>query len=794
MDADAFLDRLRRDRKIPGGLAAQWRTPPREATYEPVPRDLPADLLDALDREGLTRLYSHQAQALGLAAAGRNFVMVTGTASGKTLCYNLPTLRRLFTRRTARALYLYPTKALAHDQARALERLLGPDSPLRVAAYDGDTAGALRPGVRRHAHIVLSNPDMLHLAILPNHKLWAEFFSNIEFVVVDELHTYHGIFGSNVAHVFRRLRRVCESYGSSPLFIASSATVANPGELAYSLVGLPFEVIDEDGSPAAGKTVAVWNPVLAGEEPGRQVGAAHGVAARLLARLVRERIRTIAFVQSRQGAETLLLRARGLLKAHQAADSILAYRGGYLPEERREIERQLAEGDLLAVISTPALELGIDIGALEACLTVGYPGTVASLWQQAGRVGRAGGDSLFLFIPQESTLDQYLARHPEQFGQQSVERATADPGNRFILGAHLLCAAKELPFSDEEAMGVWEGCSELPEVIERLSQAGYLEKRSRWFCAQGLEPAADTSLRSATGKAYEITNVETSELVGTVDGAMALVYLHPEAIYLHQGRKYLVQDLDEERREARVRPSDAPYTTTPRIVAETEVIEELAAAPSGQARVIYAEMTLTTTLIGYTVVPDFGRSERQGVELVLPPNAMETTGIIFAFSPSARQWLEERGRDALGSLHAFEHAAVGVMPLLCSCGPHDVMGYSILLDAHTAGPVVCLADNHPGGVGIAESAFERRDELLAMIGRAISECPCPDGCPGCVQQPSCGSDNRPLDKAGALDVLALCLGQASQPAGAGGVHEDVEAEPRQGDEAGQPPRILGHAP
>jgi DEAD/DEAH box helicase domain-containing protein len=763
-------------------LAATWRTPPRAADYVPIAEDLPPELLTALRRLGVERLYSHQGRAWELARAGEHFVVVTGTASGKTLCYNLPVLSRLLERRTARALYLYPTKALAHDQARQMERLLGDDSPLRVASYDGDTPHSERSAVRRHAHVVMTNPDMLHLAVLPNHKLWAEFLSNLEYVVVDELHTYHGIFGSNVAHVFRRLRRICESYGSSPLFAASSATVANPEELATDLVGVPFRAIDEDGSPGAGKTIAVWNPVLMRDEPGHTIGTAASVAARLLAKLVQSKVRTIAFVQSRQGAETLLLRAQGLLRsrAPHAADSILAYRGGYLPEERRDIERRLADGELQAVVSTSALELGIDIGGLDACLTVGYPGTVASLWQQAGRVGRAGRHSLFLFIPQESTLDQYLARHPEQLGAESVERAAADPGNRFILGAHLLCAAKELPFTDQEAAATWEGCGELQQVLALLADAGYLERRSRWFCAPGLEPAQDVSLRSSTGRAYEVTRADTSALVGTVDAATALVYLHPEAVYLHQGQKYLVTDLDKEKRQALVEPTDVPYTTMPRLLAEAEVVEELAQREAGQARALYAEMVLTTRLIGYSVLPDYGRGERRDVELELEPEVMETAGVIFAFDTAHRRWLEDRKRDVLGALHAFEHAAVGVMPLLCSCGRHDVMGYSVLLDSHTGGPVVCLADNHPGGVGIAEAVFERRDQLLEMIGRAVSECPCDDGCPGCVQQASCGSDNRPLDKAGALDVLALCLGQAPQAAGSGGVDQDPDEEPGQG--------------
>ena len=750
-----FLRELASGSDVPGRMAAQWEAPEREATLVPAPSWLAAELVRALDEQGISELYSHQAEALELARAGRSFVVVTGTASGKSLCYNLPVLHDLLGRKTARAMYLFPTKALAHDQRRKLGDLLG-DLPLRTGTYDGDTPAEDRRVIRRHAHMVMTNPDMLHLAILPNHRLWAEFLGQLQYVVLDELHTYHGIFGSNVAHVIRRLRRLCAYYGSAPTFIASSATVGNPRELAEHLCGTPFEVVDVDGSPSGRKVITVWNPVLGDDETGEPASvSAHEVAARLVARLVAARLRTIAFVQSRSAAETLMLRAKGLLagKGRGLSRKLLAYRGGYLPEERRDIERRLVAGELLAVVSTSALELGIDIGGLDACVIVGYPGSVSSVWQQAGRVGRTGRDSAVLLVPFEGTVDQYVARHPELLASELTERATSDPGNRFILGSHLLCAAKELPLAAEDVGAYWADCPESNELLDTLAEAGYVERRARWYATPGLEPAADVSLRSSSGRAYEILHAEGGGLVGTVDAATALYYLHPEAIYLHQGEKYIVHELDRANRRAVVGASDATYTTRPRIGVDASVDRELDAVAIGGARLVFAEMTMATRLVGYSAIPDMGRGETREVRLDVDPETMETVGVLLCFGKGIDALLSAHGRDPLGSLHAFEHAAVAVMPLLCSCGRHDMMGYSTLLDSHAHGPVVCLLDNHPGGVGLAEAAFERFAELLTLVERAVRECPCEDGCPGCVQSPSCGSDNRPLDKLGALEVL-----------------------------------------
>lgn len=763
MDLQAFLSSIAQEDERPVRPFALWTVSSREAAYAELPDWLHPDLTEALVAQGIRRLYAHQAEALDLARAERDFVVATGTASGKSLCYNLPVLNAILQRRTTRALYIFPTKALAQDQWRKLMEF-GAASALCVATYDGDTPVRDRANIRRHAHVLLTNPDMLHLAILPNHRLWADFFRRLEYVVVDELHVYRGVFGSHAAHVFRRLRRICEHYGSRPQLTACSATITNPAQLGESLFGLPLAVVDTDCSPAGEKTYIVWGAPSAQDDPsdeGPLSGSPYGEAAWLMARLIESGIRTIAFAQSRRSAEALLLRSRGILarRAPRLAGRLLAYRGGYLPEERRDIERKLFRGDLLGVCATSALELGVDVGGLEACIMVGYPGTVASFQQQAGRVGRAGAPSAVFLIPMDITLDQYIARHPEFLRDRLVERATADPTNRFILGGHLVCAAKELPISESELSTLWGEAPDAPAVLELLADAGYVVKRTRWYAAPGLEPASEVGLRSSTGRAYEVVTSNDQRLVGTVDAATAQYYLHPGAVYLHQGAKYLVHQLDQQRRRATVEPADVPYLTLPNFLFEPRVDAEIEHRAIGRAVVRYAELTMTSTLVSYTETPDFGRGEPRIVPMSLPPESFETVGILITFEPTLSTRLRERGHGPLGSLHALEHAAIAVLPLICACDRHDVAGYSTLADTLEApAPVICLSDNHPGGVGIADEAYSRLEELLRLAHGAIADCPCDTGCPGCIQAASCGSNNQPLDKQGALEVIATCLG------------------------------------
>lgn len=763
MTLSAFVEGLPERRGMRGRAVASWIEEGRAAHWAG-PEILEASPLRArLAEIGVERLYAHQAEAIELARAGHNVLTVTGVASGKSLCYHVPVLESLAARPTDRALYLFPTKALAHDQLRKL-RDLAPELPLRFATYDGDTPVSERAGVRRHAHIVVSNPDMLHLGVLPNHRAWAEFLGHLRWVVVDELHAYTGIFGSHAAHVFRRLRRLCERYGASPRWIASSATVANPREHAEALVGERFDLVDRDGSPAGPKRWCIWSTSDPNdpEEPG---GGCHGEAARLVAGLVSEGIRTIAFVRSRRAAETLLLRSRAYLLARspKRAGALLSYRGGYLPEERRSIERQLATGELLGVWATTALELGVDIGGLDACVMVGYPGSISGLRQQAGRVGRSGRESAVFLLPDASTLDQWIARRPDHLIGRQPERAVADPGNRFVAGSHLLCAADELPLAEAELDRWWPETKDARELLGLLAEAGYVEKRGAWHARPGLEPAAQVSLRSSVGPGWRIVEGPSERLVGTVDAATALQQVHPRAVYLHLGEKWKVTECDFERRLARVQPGEKDEgLTRPRVSFATAVDAEHVGRALGPARLAFADVTMQSRVIGYWQLGEFGKQE-QAIDLELPEERIETVGIVLSFAPiegeeSLVGRLAAHGRDPLGALHALEHAMIAVMPLLVACAPQDVAGYSTLLDPFTGGATVTIADAHAGGVGIAEAAYERVDELLARTREAIVECGCEDGCPACVQAPSCGSDNKPLDKAGAVEVLDLLLG------------------------------------
>lgn len=793
MTVTEFLAGLESRPGLRGRVLHEWREPGRPRLLADMPGDVAEALRARLAEGGIERLYSHQAEALSAAREGRNVLVVTGTASGKSLCYNLPVLSSLLARPTERALYLFPTKALAHDQLRKLHGLV-PDGPLRFAAYDGDTPVSERSGVRRHAHIIASNPDMLHVGVLPNHRAWAEYLRHLRFIVLDEVHTYTGIFGSHAAHVFRRLRRLCDYYGATPQWIGCSATVANPLEHAQALCGLPFAVIDRDGSPAGEKRHVIWarqggasgtaedlaDADADDGEPGPSQAAAHGTfreAARLVTALVSEGIRTIAFVQSRRSAEVLLLRTRGMLAARcpERMHTLLAYRGGYLPEERRDIERRLVRGDLLGVYATTALELGVDIGGLEACVIVGYPGTIAGFRQQAGRVGRGHEPSAVFLVALEGTLDQYLARHPEYLAAQSAERATADPSNRFIQGSHLLCAAAEQALDERELSTYWPSPEGALELLGLLEEAGYVERRDRWYAAAGLDPAAQVSLRSSLGATYRIVEGPGENLIGTVDAATALYHLHPKAVYLHLGEKYRVTRCDLDRHVAHVERTDERGLTRPRVSFETRVDEEHTRRPLGLGTLHFAEMTMTSRVVGYWQGAEGGREPPTPFDLELPPQQMETVGVVVSFGAVADgstlgAWAAAMGCDALGSLHALEHALIAVLPLLTSSGPHDVAGYSVLLEPQTGAPSLTLCDNHPGGVGITEAAYERFEELLVLTRQAVAECPCEDGCPGCVQAPNCGSNNQPLDKRGALALIDLLLDEPD----AGAVAEGTE--------------------
>ncbi|MCW3029948.1 MAG: box helicase [Solirubrobacterales bacterium] len=772
----ALLD----DGRADGRLVSESYAGPGRARLVGAPDELHPDVHAALQRLGIQRLYSHQAEAIHAAWAGPTIV-TTGTASGKSMCFNLPTLDVLSRDARARALYLYPTKALAQDQGRALASF-GLSKRVRPAIYDGDTPREARREIRKGANVVLTNPDMLHVGILPNHGAWADLFANLAIVVVDEAHVYRGVFGSHVANVLRRLRRIAAAYGTEPRFLLASATIANPVELAERLTGLDdVALIDEDGSPAPARRTAVWNPPLTDEALGARRSAL-GEAAELLARLVRDGTRTICFIKSRKAVELLSRLVKDdLTQTHpELAELVVPYRAGYTSQQRRELEARLMRGELRAVITTDALELGIDIGALDAAVVVTFPGTVASLRQMWGRAGRSSidrrGRGLAVYVAGEDALDQFFCRHPEEFLQRPVEAAILDHESPLIFRGHLLCAAHEGPLShdDAEFLGPrWEAHA------ETLTSAGDLRKRPRTGRAKsgldrqkiipedsrgdtyvprapGSYPAADVSLRSASPDQFAIVDVASGELLGSTESARAHSTVHEGAVYLHQGRTYEVRELDLDRRRALVTPFSGDWYTQPKRTTDTEIVRLLDRRETLGVALSFGDVSVTDTVLAYQRKGVSDHVVRELVALELPPTSFSTQALWFELD--ADQLSEEVPLEVLlGALHATEHAQIAVLPLIAMCDRWDIGGLSTNYHPQTGAPTIFVYDGHPGGIGIARTAFQRFDELCRDAHALIGECPCASGCPSCVQSPKCGNLNEPLSKAGALALLARML-------------------------------------
>ncbi|MGI8802501.1 MAG: DEAD/DEAH box helicase [Solirubrobacteraceae bacterium] len=723
----------------------------RAATTAELPDDLHPRLRDALRRAGIEDLCAHQAEALAAAAAGP-VIVTTGTASGKSLCFNLPTLDILCRDRRARALYLYPTKALAQDQARALGTL-GLTQEVRPAIYDGDTPPAARSQIRRTANVILTNPDMLHLGILPNHGAWGELFANLAVVVVDEAHVYRGVFGSHVANVLRRLRRIAAAYGTEPRFLLASATIANPVELAERLTGFEAPgLVERDGSPSSRRRIAVWNPPVVDAALGlRRSALAEG--AELLARLVAVGARTICFVRSRKGVELVHRMTQAELErigAPELADRITPYRAGYTAEQRRAIEARLAGGELAAVITTDALELGIDVGGLDAAVVISFPGTVASLRQMWGRAGRRGS-GLAVYIAGEDALDQFFARHPDEFLERPVEAAILDHESEQIHLQHLLCAAHEGPLDpagDAEFFG-----PRLQAYAERLVGTGDLRRKGETFVIRRREryPAGEVSLRSASPARVAIIETATGELLGTDDAVRAHSTLHDGAIYLHLGRRYIVRGLDLEAGEAWVEPFDGDYYTQPKRDTETLIERLLDRRETLGVRLSFGRVTVTDTVLAYQRrrISDHEPIDLHGLDL--PPSTFATQAVWFELDELLRR--DFPPELILGALHATEHAQIAVLPLIAMCDRWDIGGLSTNAHLQTGGPTIFIHDGHPGGVGIARQAFREFETLVDDARRLIGECRCEHGCPSCVQSPKCGNLNEPLSKRGALELL-----------------------------------------
>ncbi|WP_300012317.1 DEAD/DEAH box helicase [Pseudonocardia sp.] len=744
-----------------GPLRHVATVPPRTGTPAPWPSWVPGPVRMAFARRGVLAPWTHQAEAASLAHAGRDVVVATGTASGKSLAYQLPVLSRLSTDPRATALYLAPTKALAADQLRALHELDVPD--VRPAALDGDTATDEREWVRSHSRWIFSNPDMLHRSVLPRHSRWAAFLRRLEMVVIDECHTYRGVFGSHVALLLRRLLRLAARYGARPVLVLASATVAEPAGHASRLTGRDVQAVTLDGSPQAGRTVALWEPPLLPEvtgENGAPVRRSAGAeAARMLGDLVLEGARTLAFVRSRRAAELTAIGARRVLTAvdPELAARVAAYRGGYLPEERRALESALARGELLGMATTNALELGVDVAGLDAVVVAGFPGTRASFWQQAGRAGRGADSALVVLVARDDPMDTYLVHHPEALLGAPLEACVLDPTNPYVLGPQLVCAAAELPLTERDVAEVFGGPPAAAVLDELVADRVLRRRPAGWFWPSTRErPASSVDIRGSGIGQVALVESGTGRMLGTVDGAAAPASAHPGAVYLHRGESFVVDDLDLDTGVALVHAADPDWRTDARSTADVEVRRVLSCRDLGPVRVSLAEVDVTSQVVAYQRRSPDG-SVLATVPLDLPEQTLRTRSVLYDIDDAA---LRDAGLPPMrvpGALHAAEHAAIGLLPLFATCDRWDIGGLSTALHPHTGRPTVFVHDGHPGGAGFAERGHAVLGPWLAATMAAIRGCECAAGCPSCVQSPKCGNGNAPLDKAGAVAVLGVVL-------------------------------------
>lgn len=727
---------------------------PREATLVTMP-DLHPDLAKALHGMGASRLYSHQLEAYERVRAGENVVVATATASGKSLCYKIPAFENALESAANRALFLYPTKALAQDQLGKIGafKLRG----VHPATYDGDTPRALRSDIRRKSNILLTNPDMLNVGVLPNHEAWADFLRNLKIIAVDEAHVLRGVFGSHVAAVLRRLRRVAMLHGGDPKFVLTSATIANPQELAESLTGLPFTLVDNDGASSGERRVVFRNPPLLDKEKGeRRSLLTEG--ALVFADLVSRGVRTIAFARTRKGAELIYRYAADRLGV-DGARRISPYRAGYTARERREIEGKLFRGDLLGVVSTNALELGVDVGALDAVVCCGYPGSVASIWQQWGRAGRGKDPALAVYIAGRDSLDQYLFENPQRVLGRRVEAARVTMENPYILGPHLLAAAHEAPLDadDEEYFG-----PAYRTVAKQMMEARALAASGgRLVYVGGGTPARDISLRSASSKTVMIADGD-GEVIGTAEASRAPSELHPGATYLHRGTAYEIEELDLRASQAIARRVPNRYYTKPRVETDVEVLEEVERRELANGAALSWGRVRTTDAVTYYKKVQVADEREIGVyPLDLPDVVLETQALWITLPPlpkEARPSFESFG----GALHAGEHGMIGLLPLFAMCDRADIGGLSTPVHRQNRLPTIFVYDGYPGGVGISRRGYDAFESLARDTLGVITRCPCERGCPACIQSPKCGNWNEPLSKDGAVSLLRYLLGQTSR--------------------------------
>ncbi|NXY96575.1 DEAD/DEAH box helicase [Streptomyces sp. BR123] len=768
---DTVLDRLSRGSFRAARITHTEHLPRREGRHAVWPDRIRTDVVAAIQAAGIEHPWEHQAAAAEHALDGESVVVATGTASGKSLAYLAPVLSALAdgaeapNGRGATALYLAPTKALAADQRRSVRDLAAPlGHAVRPAVYDGDTPVEEREWVRQYANYVLTNPDMLHRAILPAHARWSSFLRALRYVVVDECHTYRGVFGSHVAQVLRRLRRLCARYGAEPVFLLASATASDPAAAASRLTGVPVVEVADDASPRGEVVFALWEPPLTdlrGEKGAPVRRTATAETADLLTDLVVQGVRTVAFVRSRRGAELISLIAQERLAEvdRSLPRRVAAYRGGYLPEERRALERALHSGELLGLAATTALELGVDVAGLDAVLITGYPGTRASLWQQAGRAGRAGQGALAVLIARDDPLDTYLVHHPEALFRRPVEATVLDPDNPYVLAPHLCAAAAEAPLTEDDLALFGPAATGL---MPQLEAARLLRRRATAWHWTRRERATDlTDIRGGGGRPVQIVEASTGRLLGTVDESAAHTAVHDGAVHLHQGRTYLVQRLDLEDSVALVEEASPPFSTTARDTTSISVLQTETEIPWGDARLCYGSVEVTNQVVSYLRRKLITGEVLGEAKLDLPPRTLRTRAVWWTVTED--QLDEARiGPEILGgALHAAEHASIGLLPLFATCDRWDIGGVSVPLHPDTLLPTVFVYDGHPGGAGFAERAFHTARAWLTATRDAIAACECEAGCPSCIQSPKCGNGNDPLHKRGAVRLLTRLLSAAA---------------------------------
>ncbi|MEA1939128.1 MAG: DEAD/DEAH box helicase [Candidatus Caldatribacteriota bacterium] len=738
MQIEEILEGFKKYNKISSCFTAWEHIPTKDAIYEDFPDWIEGKLMSVLIEKGIEKLYSHQASALNSIREGKNVVVVTPTASGKTLCYNLPVLDAILKDENSRALYLFPTKALSQDQLKELYQLLTAlDEGIKTYTYDGDTPNSARQAIRKQGHIVVTNPDMLHLGILPHHIKWLNFFQNLKYVIIDEIHIYRGVFGSHLGNVIRRLKRICRFYGSNPQFICCSATIANPRELSQKIVGENFDLVDNNGAPQGEKHFLFYNPPVINKELGIRKSVINEVA-QMVSYFLDYNIQTIVFARSRLTTEVLTSYLKDFLaKTGRSKDIVRGYRGGYLPNLRREIERGLKDGEIKGVVSTNALELGIDIGQLDACIMAGYPGTISSTWQQAGRAGRRSNTSIAILVASSNPIDQFVINHSTYFFGESPESVVIDPNNLSILINHIRCASFELPFKEGEDFGT----EKLEDILKHLEEKGVIRHvGGKWYWMSEIYPANEISLRSASLENFVIIDTssgEQAQVIGEVDKASVPTLIYKGAIYLHEGVQYSIKKLDYEEQKAYAERVKVNYYTDAQVESHIEVLEELDKNEEKKAEYAYGEVNISTRSTTYKKVKFYTHENIGFGEISLPLEEMHTTAYWISLSGKVVESLkfhedEEISFDLGSGLLALSNILINVAPLYIMCDPQDIRTVPEVCSPITGKPTIYIYDNYPGGVGFSEKMFHLHKSLLKAARELIVTCGCDKGCPSCV--------------------------------------------------------------